>query len=101
MQLYNYVGCALLGLTICGVNCLMSAEWKSASKVVARTGQGDGKGDVILKTKTGGVGTCTVQFNAIPFIPGTMHSEYLFKLICFIYIYTLYIYIYIYILLNM
>ena len=65
MQLYNYVGCALLGLTICGVNCLMSAEWKSASKVVARTGQ----------TKTGGVGTCTVQFNAIPFIPGTMHSE--------------------------
>lgn len=59
-----------LGLTICGVNCLLSAEWKSQSKVIARTGQGDGKGDVILKTKSGGVGTCTVQFNAIPFNPG-------------------------------
>ena len=67
-----------IGLTICGVNCLLSAEWQSASKVVARTGQGDGKGDVILKTKTGGVGTCTVQFNAIPFYPGISYFLYLF-----------------------
>jgi exocyst complex component 2 len=52
---------------------LLSAEWKSASKVIARTGQGDGKGDVILKTKSGGVGTCTVHFNAIPFNPGTLN----------------------------
>lgn len=58
------------GLTICGVNCLLSAEWKSPSKVIARTGQGDGKGDVIITTKTGGVGSCTVRFNAIPFNPG-------------------------------
>ncbi|XP_028398981.1 exocyst complex component 2-like isoform X2 [Dendronephthya gigantea] len=65
----------LIGLTICGVNCLLSAEWKSPSKVIARTGQGDGKGNVILKTKAGGVGTCTVQFNAIPFNPGPLEES--------------------------
>ncbi|XP_046839315.1 exocyst complex component 2-like isoform X2 [Xenia sp. Carnegie-2017] len=65
----------LTGLTICGVNCLLSAEWKSPSKVIARTGQGDGKGDVIITTKTGGVGSCTVRFNAIPFNPGPLEES--------------------------
>ena len=52
----------------------MSAEWISGSKVIARTGQAEGKGDVILKTKSGGVGTCTVQFKCIKFIPGKFHD---------------------------
>jgi exocyst complex component 2 len=62
----------------------MTAEWKSQSKVIARTGQGDGKGEVILKTKTGGVGTCTVYFNAIPFNPGTLHTLHFIFTICLI-----------------
>ncbi|XP_064599052.1 exocyst complex component 2-like [Liolophura sinensis] len=52
----------LIGLKICGVDCLLSAEWKSPSKIVARTGPGKGKGDIIVITRSGGKGTCTVGF---------------------------------------
>lgn len=60
-----------LGLTICGANCLLSADYKSPSKIIARTGQSKpGKGEVIVSTKSGGVGSCTVQFKSLPVIPG-------------------------------
>ncbi|GAB1601968.1 exocyst complex component 2-like isoform X1 [Argonauta hians] len=52
----------LIGLKICGVDCLLSAEWKTSGKIVARTGPGKGKGDIIVSTRTGGVGSCTVSF---------------------------------------
>lgn len=52
----------LIGLKICGVDCLLSSEWKSPSKIIARTGPGKGKGDVIVITKSGGQGSCTVGF---------------------------------------
>lgn len=52
----------LIGLKICGVNCLLSAEWKTSSKIIARTGPGKGKGDIIVTTRSGGVGTSTVGF---------------------------------------
>lgn len=53
-----------LGLTICGTDCLLSADWKSSNKIIARTGPAKGKGDIIVTTSTGGVGTSTVQFRA-------------------------------------
>lgn len=53
-----------IGLTICGTDCLLSAEWKSANKIIARTGPGKGKGDIIVTTSSGGVGSSTVQFRA-------------------------------------
>ena len=40
----------------------MTAEWKSPNKIIARTGQAKGKGDIIVVTRSGGVGTCTVAF---------------------------------------
>ena len=40
----------------------MTAEWKSPNKIIARTGQAKGKGDIIVVTRSGGVGTCTVVF---------------------------------------
>ncbi|KAK0062725.1 exocyst complex component 2 [Biomphalaria pfeifferi] len=52
----------LIGLKICGMDCLLSAEWKSSSKIVARTGPGKGKGDIIAITRSGGKGSCTVGF---------------------------------------
>ncbi|KAG8196222.1 hypothetical protein JTE90_007945 [Oedothorax gibbosus] len=54
----------LLSLSICGVECLMYAEWHSPSKIVARCGavRVPQYGDVIVTTKSGGKGTCTVQF---------------------------------------
>lgn len=40
----------------------MSAEWKSNNKIIARSGGGVGKGDIIVVTALGGRGTSTVQF---------------------------------------
>ncbi|KAK6630582.1 hypothetical protein RUM43_014567 [Polyplax serrata] len=54
----------LLSVIICGCNCTLSAEWKSPNKIIARSGPEKGKGDIIIKTRQGGVGTCTVQFRA-------------------------------------
>ncbi|XP_042900895.1 exocyst complex component 2 isoform X1 [Parasteatoda tepidariorum] len=57
----------LLSLTICGIECLMYAEWHSPSKIVARCGAARVAqfGDVIVTTKSGGKGTCTVQFKVL------------------------------------
>ncbi|XP_023934089.1 exocyst complex component 2 [Bicyclus anynana] len=52
----------LYGLKICGCDCLLSAEWKSKNKIVARSGPCKGRGDIIVTTKSGGEGTSTVQF---------------------------------------
>ncbi|KAG5336279.1 EXOC2 protein, partial [Acromyrmex heyeri] len=52
----------LIGLTICGCNCLLSAEWKSSNKIIARSGPCKGRGDIIVTTQSGGQGTSTVQF---------------------------------------
>lgn len=55
-----------LGLTICGHNCLLTAEWMSASKIVCRVGQAkNDKGDIIVTTKSGGRGTSTVSFKLL------------------------------------
>lgn len=42
----------------------MSAEWKSPNKIIARTGAAKGKGDILVTTLSGGVGSSTVQFRA-------------------------------------
>ncbi|CAK9798815.1 Exocyst complex component 2 [Anthophora quadrimaculata] len=52
----------LIGLTICGCDCLLSAEWKSSNKIIARSGPCKGRGDIIATTQSGGQGTSTVQF---------------------------------------
>lgn len=52
----------LLGLKICGCDCLLSAEWMSKNKIVARSGPCKGRGDIIVTTRSGGEGTSTVQF---------------------------------------
>lgn len=55
----------LQGLTICGCDCLLSAEWKSPNKIIARSGPGKGRGDIIVTTRNGGRGTSTVQFRGM------------------------------------
>ncbi|XP_078365831.1 exocyst complex component 2-like [Oculina patagonica] len=64
------------GLTICGANCLLSADYKSASKIIARTGQAQpGKGDVIVTTRSGGEGSCTVQFKSVMVVPDPLKES--------------------------
>lgn len=66
---------SVLGLTICGADCLLSAEWKSGNKIIARTGATKGKGDIIVTTSTGGVGSSTVQFRAFHETIGPMKES--------------------------
>ncbi|XP_059923558.1 exocyst complex component 2 [Gadus macrocephalus] len=56
----------LIGLSICGHSCLLTAEWMSASKIVCRVGPAkDDKGEIIVTTKSGGNGTSTVSFKLL------------------------------------
>uniref|UniRef100_A0A8C5G3Q8 Exocyst complex component 2 n=1 Tax=Gouania willdenowi TaxID=441366 RepID=A0A8C5G3Q8_GOUWI len=56
----------LIGLSICGHNCLLTAEWMSASKIVCRVGPAkDDKGEIIVTTKSGSLGTSTVSFKLL------------------------------------
>ncbi|XP_048871870.1 exocyst complex component 2 isoform X1 [Brienomyrus brachyistius] len=56
----------LIGLSICGHNCLLTAQWMSASKIVCRVGPAkDDKGEIIVTTKSGGLGTSTVSFKLL------------------------------------
>lgn len=55
----------LLNVTICGVDCSMYSEWKSSSKIVTRTRVCTGRGEVLVTTRSGGLGTCTVNFRGI------------------------------------
>lgn len=65
----------LIGVSICDVDCLIWSEWKSSSKIVARSGIAYGLGDVIVFTKSGGIGTCTVQFKSIKDIIGPIKES--------------------------
>ena len=47
------------GLIVCNSDCLLSAEWQSPNKIVPG---GKSKGDIIIITKSGGKGSCAVQF---------------------------------------
>ena len=52
----------LIGLSICGQDCLIYSEWITPSKILTRSQRCKGIGDVIVTTRSGGLGTCTVQF---------------------------------------
>ncbi|XP_038068358.1 exocyst complex component 2-like [Patiria miniata] len=64
----------LYGLTICGVNCLLLAEWISPSKITCRTTNCKGMGEVIVTTKSAGEGTCTVKFRGVQFLPNALQE---------------------------
>lgn len=51
-----------IGLLICEHDCTLSAEWKSCNKIIARSGVGKGLGNIIVTTRSGGEGSCTVKF---------------------------------------
>uniref|UniRef100_A0AC34GN75 Exocyst complex component 2 n=1 Tax=Panagrolaimus sp. ES5 TaxID=591445 RepID=A0AC34GN75_9BILA len=53
----------LLALFICNTDCLVSAKWKSSSKIIARLGQAKrGVGDVVIVTRSGGRGSSEIKF---------------------------------------
>lgn len=53
----------IIKLTINGADCLPYLDWKSPKKIITRCTKSLGSGDIIVVTKSGGIGTCDVQFN--------------------------------------
>jgi exocyst complex component 2 len=58
----------VIGLDICGVDCILTCEWVSPNKILARTLLCKTKGDIIIVTRSGGVGSSTVQFRGEVFV---------------------------------
>lgn len=52
----------IIAVYICNVNCTYTAEWQHSGLIHARTGMGLGMGDIIVATKSGGMGTSLVKF---------------------------------------
>ncbi|ESN97150.1 hypothetical protein HELRODRAFT_193281 [Helobdella robusta] len=65
----------LIGLKICDVDCLLSAVWKSSKQIIARTGQAKVRGDIIVTTRSGGVGSSTVQFRGFKIQIGPLQDS--------------------------
>lgn len=55
----------VIGLDICGINCSLTLEWVSPNKILARTLLCKTKGDIVIVTKSGGIGSSTVQFRGM------------------------------------
>ena len=51
----------LFGVNILGSDCMMTAQWISANKIIALCPAKEGKGDIFIATKSGGLGTCNVS----------------------------------------
>ena len=51
-----------IGVFINGCDCLLISEWKTDRKILAMAPAKEGKGDIIVATNSGGIGTCIVQF---------------------------------------
>ena len=54
----------LAGVFINGADCLLISEWKTDRKILALAPAKEGKGDIIIATKSGGIGSCEVQFGS-------------------------------------
>ena len=52
----------LAGVFINGADCLLISEWKTDRKILALAPAKEGKGDIIIATKSGGIGSCEVRF---------------------------------------
>ena len=51
----------LFGVNILGSDCMMTSQWMSANKIIALSPAKEGKGEIFIATKSGGLGTCNVS----------------------------------------
>ncbi|XP_071479257.1 exocyst complex component 2-like [Diadema antillarum] len=65
----------LFNVTVCGVNVTLLAEWISPSKIICRTTNCKGPGDVVVTTKSAGVGTSTIKFRGLQFLPNALQES--------------------------
>ncbi|XP_072169116.1 exocyst complex component 2-like [Diadema setosum] len=65
----------LFNVTVCGVNVTLLAEWISPSKIICRTTNCKGPGDVVVTTKSAGAGTSTIKFRGLQFLPNALQES--------------------------
>lgn len=72
----------VISVKICGQECVDSVEWVSERKIICNSGNGYGRGRVIVETITGGKGSCAVYFtgleNSAPQSPSTHIYMYMY-----------------------
>lgn len=51
----------LFGVNILGSDCMMTSQWMSPNKIIALSPAKEGKGEIFIATKSGGLGTCNVS----------------------------------------
>jgi exocyst complex component 2 len=54
-----------VAIRICGVDCTLRAKWEKESRITTYTGFCIGKGDIVVVTKSGGVGSSSVGFQGL------------------------------------
>ena len=55
----------LVAVKICGVDCTLRAKWENPKKIITFTGKCNGKGDIVVITHSGGVGTSMIGFQGL------------------------------------
>ena len=55
----------LIAVRICGVDCTLRAKWEKESRIITYTGLCIGKGDIVVVTQSGGMGTSSVGFQGL------------------------------------
>uniref|UniRef100_A0A5S6Q9U3 Exocyst complex component 2 n=1 Tax=Trichuris muris TaxID=70415 RepID=A0A5S6Q9U3_TRIMR len=66
----------VVGLIVCSMDCLASMRWESPHKIIARVTQSKaGVGDVTVITKSGGRGSCLVQFRIFHALIGPLQES--------------------------
>ena len=53
----------LIAVRICGIDCTLRAKWDS--RITTYTGLCFGKGDIVVVTQSGGIGTSSVGFQGL------------------------------------
>ena len=64
----------LAGVFINGADCLLISEWKTDRKILALAPAKEGKGDIIIATKSGGIGSCEVRIGSKSEVPDLAFS---------------------------
>ena len=55
----------LLAVKICGVDCTLRSKQENSKKITTYTGKCNGKGDIVVITHSGGIGTSMIGFQGL------------------------------------
>lgn len=65
----------IVSVKICDIECLIFTEWHSSQKIITRSPHCVGVGEVIITTKSGGLGLSMIQFRAYEDVIGPTTSS--------------------------